>query len=119
MRILVTGGREYTDWWAVDQVLTRIWEHEAGRYVVLIHGAARGADSCAARWARTGGPGEIDVEAYPADWKRYGRGAGPVRNQQMLDEGKPDLVVAFPGGVGTADMVRRAKRAGVEVREIA
>lgn len=45
-----------------------------------------------------------------------GKAAGPIRNQRMLDEGKPDLVVAFPGGRGTADMVRRAKAAGVPVR---
>ena len=48
------------------------------------------------------------------DWKKYGKKAGPLRNQQMLEEGKPDLVVAFPGGNGTADMVRRAKKANIE-----
>ena len=45
---------------------------------------------------------------------RNGRKAGPIRNQQMLDEGRPSLVVAFPGGRGMADMVRRARNAGVE-----
>ena len=46
------------------------------------------------------------------------RGAGPERNARMLAEGRPDLVVAFPGGTGTADMVRRAKAAGVRVVEV-
>lgn len=55
---------------------------------------------------------------YPANWLKYGRMAGAMRNQQMLDEEEVDLVVAFPGGKGTADMVRRARAAGIEVREV-
>lgn len=55
---------------------------------------------------------------YPANWSKYKKKAGPIRNQQMLDEGKPDLVVAFSGGTGTADMVHRAKVANVKVIEI-
>ena len=55
------------------------------------------------------------VEEYPADWKKYGKSAGPLRNQRMIDEGKPDLVVAFPGGVGTADMISRAKAYNISV----
>lgn len=47
------------------------------------------------------------------------RSAGPKRNQRMLDKGKPDLVLAFPGGDGTADMVRKAKSAGVPIIEVA
>jgi len=54
-----------------------------------------------------------------ANWAELGRKAGPIRNQQMLDEGKPNLVVAFPGGRGTADIVRRARAAGIEVVEFA
>lgn len=57
------------------------------------------------------------VEDFPADWERNGRAAGPIRNRQMLD-GKPDLVIAFPGGKGTADMVAEAKRRGIAVREV-
>lgn len=79
---------------------------------VVIHGAARGADTEAAWLARGRG---LAVEAFPADWRKHGRAAGPLRNQRMLDEGKPDLVIAFSGGKGTADMVRRAEAAGVKV----
>lgn len=81
----------------------------------IIHGGANGADSLAHQYAHISG---IPVTVYPADWKKHGRGAGPIRNAQMLTEGKPDLVVAFPGGTGTKDMVTRAKRAGVEVLEV-
>ena len=81
----------------------------------VIHGGARGADTVAARWAEAH---SLEVVKFPADWQRHGRAAGGIRNQQMLDEGHPDAVVAFPGGVGTADMVRRAKAAGLPVWEV-
>jgi hypothetical protein len=72
------------------------------------------------RWLPNG-PDDQDIpcSVYMADWDGLGRKAGPIRNQRMLDEGKPDLVIAFPGGRGTADMVRRAREAGVEVVELA
>lgn len=81
----------------------------------VIAGGARGADSAAIDWAVVNW---CDFKEFPADWGKHGKRAGFIRNQQMLDEGKPDLMIAFPGGRGTADMVRKAKRAGVEVREI-
>jgi hypothetical protein len=77
----------------------------------LIHGDANGADRLAGEWGTARG---ITVEAHPADWKKHGRAAGPIRNQKMLEE-TPALVVAFPGGKGTADMVKKARQAGVEV----
>ena len=76
---------------------------------IIISGCARGADTLGIEWAEARG---IEVGRFPADWDTHGRAAGPIRNQRMLDEGKPDLVVAFPGGRGTADMVRRARARG-------
>jgi hypothetical protein len=61
----------------------------------------------------------LSQERFPADWDTHGRAAGPIRNQRMLDVGKPDFVIAFPGGHGTANMVRKAKAAGVQVLEVA
>ena len=78
----------------------------------VISGHASGADQMAEMWADEN---RIPLSIDPADWSRHGKSAGPIRNQQMLDEGKPDLVVAFPGGAGTADMVRRAERASIAV----
>lgn len=83
--------------------------------VHIISGEANGVDSVATDYAVVNWTG---YSGYPANWDRDGKAAGPIRNQQMLDEGKPDLVIAFPGGKGTADMVRRAKLAGVEVIEV-
>lgn len=79
---------------------------------VIIHGSSRGADSMAGAFARWAG---IPVLEFPADWSRDGKAAGPIRNARMLEDGRPDLVVAFAGGKGTSDMVARARRAGVQV----
>ena len=82
---------------------------------LVIHGAARGADALAGEWASFHG---IQTVTVPANWKGDGLAAGPKRNQLMLDLLEPDQVVAFPGGVGTADMVRRAEEAGVFVHKV-
>ena len=83
--------------------------------ITIISGAAKGADTLAADWAAMNW---THLEEYPADWKTYGRAAGYKRNVQMLTEGKPDLVIAFPGGTGTDMMCRLAEAVGVEVRRI-
>ena len=111
--VLVCGGRDYDDEARLCSILDVA--HAANPIKLLINGGAEGADSLAYRWAqRTGVPANI----YAADWKAHGRAAGPMRNQRMLDEGKPDLVIAFPGGKGTADMTRRATAANVPVVRI-
>lgn len=109
MRVLVTGGRDFSDRELLFEALDGL--HSKHGFTVLIHGDANGADRLSGEWATSRG---ITVEAHPADWKKHGRAAGPIRNQKMLEE-KPELVVAFPGGKGTADMVRKAKQAGLEV----
>lgn len=82
---------------------------------VVIHGAASGADQMASHWARVNHIKEI---ACPANWKEHGKAAGPIRNQQMLDNYKPHLVIAFPGGRGTADTIRRATQANIPCIQI-
>lgn len=111
MRVLVCGGRNYDNREHVFQTL----ESLSPPVTRLIVGDARGADELAYIWACRR---DRKPERYRAEWDMHGLRAGPIRNQRMIDEGKPDLVVAFPGGRGTADMVRRAKAAGVPVREI-
>lgn len=115
MRVLVCGGRDYNDEPAVFGLLDSL-RQRYGR-LTIIQGGAAGADELARRWATIQSSSHLINE--PADWKAHGRAAGPIRNQRMLDEHKPELVVAFPGGRGTADMVRRAKAAGVPVWEVA
>jgi hypothetical protein len=110
MRLLVCGGRDFSDTTSAYKVLNAM--HRAFSIDVLIEGDARGADRIAGYWARRNGVTNLK---FAADWDKHGRAAGAIRNQQMLDEGKPTHVLAFPGGRGTADMMDRARRAGVQV----
>ncbi len=107
---LVCGGREFEDADAVFGALMCAAE-ERGQPAMLIHGGYRGVDLLAAEWARENGVHSAEVLAL---WDEYGKAAGPKRNAAMLLL-RPDLVIAFPGRVGTADMVRKAVAAGVEV----
>lgn len=122
MRVLVCGGREFDDWDVLNYTLYEIFDsglRDLNDPFIIIQGGAKGADFLARVWGKYRAiEFPVEVVEYPADWKTHGKAAGGIRNQQMLDEGKPDLVVAFPGGVGTADMVLRAKKAGVEVVEV-
>jgi hypothetical protein len=110
-RVLVCGDRNWTDATLVFDVLNSYWPS------VIIMGGAKGADNLGGRWAMEH---SVKLEVYPAEWRIYGKGAGPVRNQRMLDEGRPDLVVAFHSDLaqskGTKDMVNRSHRAGIPVR---
>tara|TARA_B110000902_G_scaffold172948_1_gene196609 strand:- start:290 stop:637 length:348 start_codon:yes stop_codon:yes gene_type:complete len=107
MRVLIAGGRDFTDKETMKNVLAGV-----PRCSVIISGTARGADQLGESWAEARG---IAVERYPADWDTYGKAAGHIRNQQMLDEGKPDYVVVFPGGKGSESMVKKARKAGLNV----
>lgn len=117
--LLVCGGRNYRDADNVHRVLNAM----ARRMEILAvrHGGAWGADRLAGMWAERSG---IPVQVYPATWKPDGpdgptdKGAGPKRNQEMIDAGGIVAAVAFPGAAGTADMVRRLKAAGVPVWEV-
>ena len=86
-------------------------------FTLVIHGAAAGADSLAGEWAEARG---IPIREFPPDWTAFKnrRSVGPIRNAQMLAEGRPDLVVAFAGARGTAGMVRLAREAAVQVIEV-
>lgn len=114
MRALICGSRAWDEPTLVDVVVAGLVAL-CGSDLTVIHGAARGADSMAASAAHRH---LVDCEAYIADWDTHGKAAGPIRNQRML-EAEPDLVFAFTDDLassrGTADMVRRAKAAGLPV----
>lgn len=107
--IIVCGGRDYGDRETVFAALDHL--HKKRSIDILIHGDAPGADTLAGEWAESRCIFSI---ACPADWKAHGKAAGPIRNTAMLTF-NPVGVVAFPGGTGTADMVRQAKSKGVNV----
>lgn len=113
MKVIVTGGRDFDNGQLIYRELDRLG------ITSMATGGCDGVDVIAEQWAlgnrKMGIPPRAEYRTYQADWKTHGKAAGPIRNQQMLDEFKPDAVVAFPGGRGTADMVRRAEKAGVKV----
>ncbi len=115
MRVLVCGGRDFHDWGLLSATLSDIIPEERRHRAVIISGHARGADLLGERWAKEHG---VALNVFPADWNRLGRKAGPIRNRQMLVEGRPQLVVAFAGKEGTADMIKQATTAGVRVEEV-
>jgi len=134
VRVLVCGGRRYDNdselpGAAVAKALDglaiiREWVTLKIRFSVLMHGAC-GVDRSKPDWSRLTGAdrwahewalrNRVPVVAYPADWTTHKRAAGPMRNEEMIIDGRPDLVIAFPGGDGTAGMVELARKYGVSV----
>ena len=115
LKVLVCGGRDFDHEAIVWEILSSWKDHDAKRgrwWTTIISGGARGVDTHAESWAKDN---LIPTDIYPAEWEKYGKSAGFRRNKDMLDIGQPDLVLAFPGGKGTAMMVKLAEAAGVEV----
>ena len=124
MKILVCGGRYYGT--KIDPTGMHIPDDEALDFLfntledyylkypnlTIIQGGAKGADSLAKRWAEHR---NVPCITFAAEWARYGISAGTIRNAKMLEESKPDLVVAFKGKAGTKDMISRAIKKGVPV----
>lgn len=111
MRVLVCGGRDFANGSKVFEVLDSM----DNSIDCIIQGGAQGADAFAREWAKIRCR---KLVTYFADWGTHKNAAGPIRNQFMLDDGCPELIVAFKGGKGTADMVKRAKDEGITVMEI-
>lgn len=147
MRVLVFGGRDFgwpMDMYPSEEERLKDWEERvkpdrelfmrhmnalndtytypydpcgrsAQHYIEIISGMAEGADSLAVRYAQIY---HLKLHEFHADWKRYKKGAGGIRNQRMIDEGKPDRAIGFPGGRGTKDMADRLRLEGIPVEEI-
>jgi hypothetical protein len=112
MKVLVCGGRGYhlkENYHHVYGVLNEI--HAKTPIALLIQGGASGADSVARKWSQAL---YVPCLTHYADWAKHGQAAGPIRNRDML-QWKPELVVAFPGGYGTENMVKMAMNAGIEI----
>lgn len=104
---LICGGRDFADQSMFDSAMGEL----LGRYGCpskIVHGSATGADTMADEFAKRL---SVEVVAMPADWGAFGLRAGPIRNYRMLEDHKPAMVIAFPGGAGTKDMVRQARKA--------
>lgn len=112
-KVLVCGGRDYSDRRKVYAILDRL--HSEAPIWRIVTGGANGADLLACDWAAMR---SIEYIKYPANWEELGRKAGPLRNREMLERESPSLVVAFPGGAGTANMIRLATDALVPVMTV-
>lgn len=109
-RVLCFGGRAFVDTRMVDRALSQLPTILGGAPFAIVHGGARGADTLCGEWAKARG---IPVARVDADWDFYGKKAGPIRNQWMLEFFQPTYAIGFPGGVGTRDMQLRLDQAKV------
>lgn len=107
-KVLVCGGRDFFEREFVFRQLDKY--HAQYKFTQVIHGAAPGVDSLVHEWAALRG---VERRPFPAQWKTFKNAAGHIRNEQMLVEGQPDMVVAFPGGAGTSNMIKQTLNAGL------
>lgn len=129
MKVLVCGGRDFGIDLPENDPLYEKKQREK-KFVlnmlfalipngsIIVSGMARGPDSIAIEFANSM---DLKTEEYPIskdDWIKYGRAAGPRRNQIMLNSSKPDWVIAFPGGNGTKHMCTIAEKEGIMVKRI-
>lgn len=115
--VLVCGGRDFLDreglFRSLDNLLQAV--EDSGKQLMVVHGAAPGADDLAEQWAKSR---EVAYRGYPAKWRKHAKAAGPIRNTQMLNENEIDLLLAFPGGRGTSNMVAQAEAKKINVKRI-
>ncbi len=121
MKVLICGDRNWTNQKKIEEEIIKTWKEfkcPPRSEIIIIHGGARGADNLAGEVAKELG---LKVKVFPADWERFGKAAGPMRNIEMLNE-KPDLVLAFHNDLskskGTAHTVRTAEKRGMKVKVI-
>jgi hypothetical protein len=114
MKILVCGGRKYSDQDQFIEVMDKIVNKFGADNIEFISGGATGADTMIIEYAQFH---QIDYTVKYAKWKKSGKSAGSIRNKVMLDL-NPNLVVAFPGGSGTKNMVEISRKKGVLVHEV-
>ena len=115
MKVLICGDRNWKDRETIRSWLSKLQDWG---YTEVIEGEARGADTIAREEADRMG---FTVDPYPANWGKYYRAAGPIRNREMLDQ-CPNLVLAFHSDIskskGTANCIKEARKRGIEVKVI-
>lgn len=114
MKAIVCGGRKFDNYDFLEHALNEI-SNEVGGITLIANGACEGADKQSSEWAKRHGIHFVEV---PALWDYHGKAAGPKRNRAMIEIIDPDIVVAFPGGFGTADMVERGRKHGLDVIDL-
>lgn len=113
MRVLVCGGKDFKDYKHLCKVLDTL--HREQPFSIVIQGASRGATTLAKKWADERG---VTYLKFTANWNKWGKRATYLRNKRIIEEGKPDLVVAFPGGHATERMLRHCHEHYLNVIEV-
>lgn len=114
MKVIIAGGRHFSDLMTVNRALAD-FQDKHGAITEIVSGGATGADRLGETWARRA---HIPIKKYPAEWKKYGKGAGPIRNGTMAEYA--DALVAFWDGesAGTCNMIQQAKEIGLIVKVV-
>ncbi len=117
IRIIVAGGRDFTNYAKLSEIMTGVLERCGDKEIIFVSGCCRGADALGERYASKHG---IPVQRVPAEWAKHGKAAGPIRNKIMAtyaSEGT-GILVAFWNGKsrGTASMIQLAKRFGLQTK---
>ncbi|MEN6554619.1 MAG: DUF2493 domain-containing protein [Methanobacterium sp.] len=108
MRTIIAGGRDFVSYDLLKKAVT-----ECGwRPTVVISGGAKGADFLGERWAKEN---NVPCEVFPADWNKYGRKAGPIRNIQMAENAEALIALWDGESRGTKHMIDTATRKGLKV----
>lgn len=107
MRIATTGSREYRGYKHERQTLMFLWDFNDDYHIteLAVGDCPSGFDKYVTYWAQLA---KANLTVYHANWRKHGKAAGPIRNREMLEDFKPDLLVAFPGGKGTHNCMRTA-----------
>ena len=113
-RVVIAGSRNFNDYEMFASIVGEFLKPICEEYeMIIVSGHCSGTDLMGERYAKENG---YEVEIYPAEWKKYGRSAGPKRNKQMVDAA--DFAIAFPGvnGKGTYSMIQYAKQKGIPIK---
>lgn len=114
--VVITGGRDFLDWSAVHKLLFELYYDHGDSLRIAVGDCPTGVDAAVASWLEK--HPRVSHHIYKADWEKYGKKAGPIRNDKMILSECPKTVYAFPGGKGTEDCKVAAKFRGVPVVEV-
>lgn len=108
MKTIIAGTRDATDYSLIEESVK-----QSGFLITeVVSGCARGIDTLGEQWAQNNG---IPVKRFPADWNRFKKSAGPIRNQQMAEYSEALIAIPSPTSRGTVDMINRARKLNLKV----
>lgn len=113
IRVIIAGGRDFNNYALLEEKCDFYLKNQ--NKIEIVCGLAKGADLLGKRYGRERG---YLVTDFPADWNKNGKGAGPIRNQQMADYATHLIAFWDQKSRGTKDMIDRATDKGLTVRVV-